>query len=392
MQLACSSTQLSPFFWRTLYRCSYIIYYRTSNILYAAILHVLQLRSCYIHHIHAPYYHYSTDITCMHVFFQHPASLQQSGSKLTMLEGECLGGCGVVVAQCSEHWQLKPGALGSIPGGCPDIFSSSMLFDVDGVMPSVVLQYSSAAITIEICMCMPVGSQLYYTMEGFLTVTDIPMSIKGSILSDVANDLHWMKSVGQGKIFICLHTILLYPLPDMCRKCEEMSCFSKHDMQEIFVLVQCLFAWWLVQKTTIFFSEVDLGMYVSLPHISLTTAQSIKVWWLMRNSSSCHSEYGSQLATLPSTAVDMYVSLLHSSLTTAHYAKAQQLAINSSSCHSGYYSCQSNRLLYSLCHIQVDVSDSVGVNKRKGVWYLVCLLYTSPSPRDATLSRMPSSA
>ena len=25
-------------------------------------------------------------------------------------------------------------------------------------------------------------------------------------------------------------------------------------------------------------------------------------------------------------------------------------------------------------------------------WYLFCLLYTSPSPRDATLSRMPSSA
>ena len=25
-------------------------------------------------------------------------------------------------------------------------------------------------------------------------------------------------------------------------------------------------------------------------------------------------------------------------------------------------------------------------------WWLVCLLYTSPSPRDATLSRMPSSA
>ena len=28
----------------------------------------------------------------------------------------------------------------------------------------------------------------------------------------------------------------------------------------------------------------------------------------------------------------------------------------------------------------------------KGVDALVCLLYTSPSPRDATLSRMPSSA
>ena len=29
---------------------------------------------------------------------------------------------------------------------------------------------------------------------------------------------------------------------------------------------------------------------------------------------------------------------------------------------------------------------------RTGVWHTICLLYTSPSPRDATLSRMPSSA
>ena len=28
----------------------------------------------------------------------------------------------------------------------------------------------------------------------------------------------------------------------------------------------------------------------------------------------------------------------------------------------------------------------------EGMLYLICLLYTSPSPRDATLSRMPSSA
>ena len=33
----------------------------------------------------------------------------------------------------------KAGALGSIPGGCPDVFSSSKLSDVDGVMSSVVL-------------------------------------------------------------------------------------------------------------------------------------------------------------------------------------------------------------------------------------------------------------
>ena len=66
------------------------------------------------------------DSTCMN------ASLGMGWSITSKLEGECLGGCGVVVAQWSEHWRLKPGALGSIPGGCPDVFSSSKLSDVDG--------------------------------------------------------------------------------------------------------------------------------------------------------------------------------------------------------------------------------------------------------------------
>ena len=45
-----------------------------------------------------------------------------------------------------------------------------------------------------------------------------------------------------------------------------------------------------------------------------------------------------------------------------------------------------------------EVLDEAGVMKKFGVKpnqiidYLACLLYTSPSPRDATLSRMPSSA
>ena len=34
----------------------------------------------------------------------------------------------------------------------------------------------------------------------------------------------------------------------------------------------------------------------------------------------------------------------------------------------------------------------VGSHKHKGALFHACLLYTSPSPRDATLSRMPSSA
>ena len=32
------------------------------------------------------------------------------------------------------------------------------------------------------------------------------------------------KSVGFSTQFICWHKISPYPLPDMCRKCEEMSC------------------------------------------------------------------------------------------------------------------------------------------------------------------------
>ena len=39
--------------------------------------------------------------------------------------------------------------------------------------------------------------------------------------------------------------------------------------------------------------------------------------------------------------------------------------------------------------IQVTLSDQEGSGS---AWVLTCLLYTSPSPRDATLSRMPSSA
>ena len=43
------------------------------------------------------------------------------------------------------------------------------------------------------------------------------------------------------------------------------------------------------------------------------------------------------------------------------------------------------------CEEMVDKKDRLQCAKRKMLEYL-CLLYTSPSPRDATLSRMPSSA
>ena len=44
------------------------------------------------------------------------------------MSGWLWGGRG---SEWSEHWRLKPEALGSIPGGCPDDFSSGKLSYVD---------------------------------------------------------------------------------------------------------------------------------------------------------------------------------------------------------------------------------------------------------------------
>ena len=40
----------------------------------------------------------------------------------------------------------------------------------------------------------------------------------------------------------------------------------------------------------------------------------------------------------------------------------------------------------------VDAEEEEGREERKARLYITCLLYTSPSPRDGLLSRMPSSA
>ena len=53
------------------------------------------------------------------------------------MSGWLWGGRGSVVRALAA--KLKPEALGSIPSGCPDVFSSGKLSDVDGVMSSVIL-------------------------------------------------------------------------------------------------------------------------------------------------------------------------------------------------------------------------------------------------------------
>ena len=46
----------------------------------------------------------------------------------------------------------------------------------------------------------------------------------------------------------------------------------------------------------------------------------------------------------------------------------------------------------ALANVEEDNWNWHAFDTVKGSDYLACLLYTSPSPRDATLSRMPSSA
>ena len=47
-------------------------------------------------------------------------------------------------------------------------------------------------------------------------------------------------------------------------------------------------------------------------------------------------------------------------------------------------------IFYTL--IRSVIGQQISVKAASTVWSRFCLLYTSPSPRDATLSRMPSSA
>ena len=49
---------------------------------------------------------------------------------------------------------------------------------------------------------------------------------------------------------------------------------------------------------------------------------------------------------------------------------------------------QVHQIQEQISYLGDELSNKVGIND----WRTACLLYTSPSPRDATLSRMPSSA
>ena len=63
-------------------------------------------------------------------------------------------------------------------------------------------------------------------------------------------------------------------------------------------------------------------------------------------------------------------------------------AIDSISSIRGELGAVQNRLSYTTNNLSSIVTNTEGAKGR----IMDCLLYTSPSPRDATLSRMPSSA
>ena len=52
----------------------------------------------------------------------------------------------------------------------------------------------------------------------------------------------------------------------------------------------------------------------------------------------------------------------------------------------------SDEIIQMICQLYLKSSDEVIVPQYSFLMYRICLLYTSPSPRDGLLSRMPSSA
>ena len=77
------------------------------------------------------------------------------------------------------------------------------------------------------------------------------------------------------------------------------------------------------------------------------------------------------------------------------YKKEVEVAGKKISLETGKIARQADGAIIATCGETVVLATVVGakkVNPDMDYFPLSCLLYTSPSPRDATLSRMPSSA
>ena len=86
------------------------------------------------------------------------------------------------------------------------------------------------------------------------------------------------------------------------------------------------------------------------------------------------------------------VSFFGNNIEAAHHEDALLDAVNNSDRNSKYSARNDSRNPYeTLSFFQIKPTMHVLELSAGGGWY-TCLLYTSPSPRDATLPRMPSSA
>ena len=106
-----------------------------------------------------------------------------------------------------------------------------------------------------------------------------------------------------------------------------------------------------------------------------------------RRTKNCCSQF--MLTTLPNLATIHVVSMLCSMQMTFYYCRLQSVSYKMSCIYVNV-----NLMLYLT--INVKKSCCLRTGARNNVvckpLYSICLLYTSPSPRDGLLSRMPSSA
>ena len=59
-------------------------------------------------------------------------------------------GCGIVIAQWSERRQIRSEALGSIPSGCPCIFSRVSILIYHQFLPLVVANYKNIHVHVQV--------------------------------------------------------------------------------------------------------------------------------------------------------------------------------------------------------------------------------------------------
>ena len=133
-------------------------------------------------------------------------------------------------------------------------------------------------------------------------------------------------------------------------------------------------------SVTLSVHEIQLLACVCCAYICSATATASSV---VNSDLLCYEE--TQWCPHVTTAVNTVISGPYRSYKHLVHATLRQPALVRACCFQRYRLCL-------LASVRAFARCITSWSRREHPWLLVCLLYTSPSPRDRTRSRMPSSA